>query len=162
MMEPILFAALALVLSLTTYALLGGADYGGGVWDLFASGPSAQRQRATIAREIGPVWEANHVWLIAAVVILFTGFPRAFAAASVSPHVPLLVVRVGIVLRGSAFVFRAYGPKDPRHERLWGRVFAVASTSPHSFSASSSAQLLRGSCPRHLSDRLPTCSSRRG
>jgi cytochrome bd ubiquinol oxidase subunit II len=127
-MEPILFAALALVLSLTTYALLGGADYGGGVWDLFASGRSAERQRATIARAIGPVWEANHVWLIAAVVILFTGFPRAFAAVSIYLHVPLLVVLVGIVLRGSAFVFRAYGPTDPRHEWLWGRVFAVAST----------------------------------
>jgi cytochrome bd ubiquinol oxidase subunit II len=127
-MEPILFVALALVLSLTTYALLGGADYGGGVWDLCASGPSAGRQRATIARAIGPVWEANHVWLIAAVVILFTGFPRAFAAVSIYLHVPLLVVLVGIVLRGSAFVFRAYGPQHPRHERLWGRVFAVAST----------------------------------
>ena len=127
-MEPILFAALALVLSLTTYALLGGADYGGGVWDLFASGPSAERQRGTIARAIGPVWEANHVWLIAAVVILFTAFPRAFAAVSIYLHVPLLIVLVGIVLRGSAFVFRAYGPRDPRHEWLWGRVFAVAST----------------------------------
>ncbi len=126
-MDPILFVALAIVLSLTTYALLGGADYGGGVWDLFASGPSAEQQRATIARAIGPVWEANHVWLIAAVVILFTGFPRAFAAVSIYLHVPLLVVLVGIVLRGSAFVFRAYGPKDPRHEWLWGRVFAVAS-----------------------------------
>jgi cytochrome bd ubiquinol oxidase subunit II len=128
MIEPMLIASLALVLSLTTYALLGGADYGGGVWDLLASGPSAERQRSTIARAIGPVWEANHVWLIAAIVILFTGFPRAFAAVSIYLHVPLLVVLVGIVLRGSAFVFRAYGPKDPRHEWLWGRVFAVAST----------------------------------
>src|SRR5688572_31677612 len=118
MIEPLLIASLALVLSLTTYALLGGADYGGGVWDLLASGPSAARQRATIARAIGPVWEANHVWLIAAIVILFMGFPRAFAAVSIYLHVPLLVVLVGIVLRGSAFVFRAYGPKDPRHEQI--------------------------------------------
>jgi cytochrome d ubiquinol oxidase subunit II len=128
MSEPLLFVALALVLSLTTYALLGGADYGGGVWDLLARGPTAARQRATIARAIGPVWEANHVWLIAAVVILFTGFPRAFAAVSIYLHVPLLIVLVGIVLRGSAFVFRAYGPNDPRHEWIWGRVFAIAST----------------------------------
>ena len=128
MIEPLPIAAFALVLALTTYALLGGADYGGGVWDLLASGPTGERQRATIARAIGPVWEANHVWLIAAVVILFTGFPRAFATVSIYLHVPLLVVIVGIVLRGSAFVFRAYGPKDPRHEWLWGRVFAVAST----------------------------------
>ncbi len=128
MIEPLLLASLALVLALTTYALLGGADYGGGVWDLLASGPTSERQRATVAQAIGPVWEANHVWLIAAIVILFTGFPRAFAAVSIYLHVPLLVVLVGIVLRGSAFVFRAYGRRDPRHEWLWGRTFAVAST----------------------------------
>jgi cytochrome d ubiquinol oxidase subunit II len=119
---------MVLVLSLTAYALLGGADYGGGLWDLLASGPTAAGQRATISHAIGPVWEANHVWLIVAIVIVFTGFPRAFAAMSTYLHVPLLLVLIGIVLRGSAFVFRAYGPDDPRHERFWGRVFAIAST----------------------------------
>ena len=128
MMEPVILLALALVLSLTAYALSGGADYGGGLWDLLATGATAERQRATIAHAIGPVWEANHVWLIVAIVIVFTGFPRAFAAASIFLHLPLLLVLVGIVLRGSAFVFRAYGPDDPRHERFWGRVFAIAST----------------------------------
>jgi cytochrome d ubiquinol oxidase subunit II len=126
--DSLLVLSFALMLSLTTYALLGGADYGGGLWDLLATGSTAQRQRATIAHAIGPVWEANHVWLIVAIVILFAGFPRAFAAVSTYLHVPLLLVLVGIVLRGSAFVFRAYGPPDPRHERFWGRVFAVAST----------------------------------
>jgi cytochrome bd ubiquinol oxidase subunit II len=119
--------AMVLVATLTSYALLGGADYGGGLWDLLATGRTADRQRATIARAIGPVWEANHVWLIVAIVILFTGFPRAFAAVSTFLHVPLLLVLVGIVLRGSAFVFRAYGPADPRYTRFWGRMFAVAS-----------------------------------
>jgi cytochrome d ubiquinol oxidase subunit II len=75
MADPITLLALTLLASLTLYALLGGADYGGGVWDLLASGPSAARQRRTIARAIGPVWEANHVWLIVVVVILFSGFP---------------------------------------------------------------------------------------
>jgi cytochrome bd ubiquinol oxidase subunit II len=126
--DPVAVLSLVLVLSLTAYALLGGADYGGGVWDLLASGGTADRQRATIAHAIGPVWEANHVWLIVAIVILFTGFPRAFAAVSTYLHVPLLLVLVGIVLRGSAFVFRAYGPDDPRHARFWGRIFAIAST----------------------------------
>jgi cytochrome bd ubiquinol oxidase subunit II len=120
--------SLVLLLSLTAYALLGGADYGGGVWDLLATGRAAERQRATIAHAIGPVWEANHVWLIVAIVVLFTGFPRAFAAVSTYLHVPLLLVLAGIVFRGSAFVFRAYGPDDPRHERFWGRVFAIASS----------------------------------
>jgi cytochrome d ubiquinol oxidase subunit II len=128
MIDPVVLLSLILVLSLTAYALLGGADYGGGLWDLLASGPTAARQRATIAHAIGPVWEANHVWLILAVVLVFSAFPRAFAELSTYLHVPLLVVLVGIVFRGSAFVFRAYGPDDPRHERFWGRVFAVAST----------------------------------
>jgi cytochrome d ubiquinol oxidase subunit II len=119
---------LALVVSLTFYALLGGADYGGGVWDLLATGRTAERQRATIAHAIGPVWEANHVWLIVAVVVLFTGFPPAFAALSTYLHIPLLLALIGIVLRGSAFVFRAYGPDDPRHRRFWGTIFAASST----------------------------------
>ena len=127
MIDSAILVALVLVLSLTAYALLGGADYGGGVWDLLASGRTAERQRDTIAHAIGPVWEANHVWLIVAIVILFTGFPRAFAQVSTYLHVPLLLVLVGIVLRGSAFVFRAYGRDEPRHERFWGRVFAGAS-----------------------------------
>jgi cytochrome d ubiquinol oxidase subunit II len=125
--DSLVLLSLALVLSLTAYVLLGGADYGGGLWDLLATGPTAERQRATIAHAIGPVWEANHVWLIAAIVMLFTGFPRAFAAISTYLHIPLLIVLVGIVLRGSAFVFRAYGPDDPWYERLWGRTFAGAS-----------------------------------
>ena len=128
MIDSVELLAAALVGTLTAYALLGGADYGGGLWDLLASGRTADRQRATIAHAIGPVWEANHVWLIVAIVMLFTGFPRAFAAVSTFLHVPLLFVLMGIVLRGSAFVFRAYGPDDPRHVRFWGRVFAIAST----------------------------------
>jgi cytochrome bd ubiquinol oxidase subunit II len=128
MIDAVALLSLVLVIALTAYALFGGADYGGGLWDLLATGPTAARQRATIAHAIGPVWEANHVWLIVAIVIVFTGFPRAFAAVSTYLHVPLLLVLLGIVLRGSAFVFRAYGPDDPRHERFWGRIFAIAST----------------------------------
>ena len=67
------------------------------------------------------------MWLIVAVVILFAGFPRAYADLSTFLHVPIVLVLLGIILRGSAFVFRAYGPDDPRHERFWGRVFAMAS-----------------------------------
>ena len=111
--------------ALTAYALLGGADYGGGVWDLLATGRSASRQRATIARAIGPVWEANHVWLILVVTVLFTGFPPAFAWLGTHLHLPITLALIGIVFRGSAFIFRAYGPSS--QEDRWGRVFAVAS-----------------------------------
>jgi len=63
-----------LALSLNAYVLFGGADFGGGVWDLLASGPRRERQRAVIAHAIGPIWEANHVWLILAIVLTFTCF----------------------------------------------------------------------------------------
>ncbi|MRI91629.1 cytochrome d ubiquinol oxidase subunit II [Aggregicoccus sp. 17bor-14] len=109
------------------YALLGGADFGGGVWDLLASGPRKEAQRALIARAIGPVWEVNHVWLIAGVVLLFSAFPRAFAALSVALHVPLTLLLIGIVLRGSAFTFRAYDARGDAVQRRWGRMFSTAS-----------------------------------
>jgi len=128
MIDATILLAFVLLLALTCYAVLGGADYGGGVWDLLATGRTAERQRATIAHAIGPVWEANHVWLIVAIVVVFTGFPLAFSTLSTFLHIPLVLVCMGIVLRGSAFVFRAYGPDDPRHERFWGSVFAIAST----------------------------------
>ena len=117
----------AVMAALTLYALGAGADFGGGVWDLFATGPRAARQRGLIARAIGPIWEANHVWLILAVVLMFVCFPRAWAVLSTALHVPLTVMLVGIVLRGSAFTFRSYGGDDDAGERRWGRVFAMAS-----------------------------------
>jgi cytochrome bd ubiquinol oxidase subunit II len=119
--------ALAMVAAFVLYALLGGADFGGGVWDLLARGERKGEQRALIAHAIGPVWEVNHVWLIAGVVLLFSAFPRAFAALSVALHVPLTLLLVGIVFRGSAFTFRAYDTRGDAVQRRWGRMFSVAS-----------------------------------
>ena len=117
-------AAAAGLVGLMAYAVLAGADFGGGVWDLFATGPPARRraQRDAIAHAMGPVWEANHVWLIFVIVLLFTCFPRGYAALVTALFVPMHLVLIGIMLRGAAFVFRAYGPR-----RLWGAVFGVAS-----------------------------------
>ncbi|MEO5816922.1 MAG: cytochrome d ubiquinol oxidase subunit II [Gemmatimonadaceae bacterium] len=117
----------SLVLGLNAYVLTGGADFGGGVWDLFATGPRKAAQRALIAKSIGPIWEANHVWLILVVVILFTAFPAAFATLGIVLHIPLSLMLVGVVLRGSSFVFRSYGARDKTSQRRWGRVFAIAS-----------------------------------
>jgi len=111
--------------ALNAYAVLGGADFGGGVWDLFAFGPRRERQRELIAEAIGPVWEANHVWLILAIVLLFTCFPPAFARLGTLLHIPLSLVLIGIVLRGSAFTFWRYGADE--EQRHWGVVFAIAS-----------------------------------
>src|SRR5262249_54905210 len=101
----------------------GGADFGGGVWDLLATGPRGERQRPLIEQQIAPIWEANHVWLIVIVVVFFTAFPPAFAVVTTVLHVPLTLLLVGIVMRGSAFVFRSYGSRT----RGWGRAFAIAS-----------------------------------
>ena len=117
----------AVMVSLTLYALGAGADFGGGVWDLLSSGPRARAQRALIAHAIGPIWEANHVWLILAVVLLFVCFPVAWADVSIALHVPLTVMLLGIVLRGSAFTFRSYDDASDAAQLRWGRIFAVAS-----------------------------------
>ncbi len=124
--------AAALLVSLTFYVLFGGADFGAGVWTLFALGPHGSRQRAVIDRAIAPIWEANHVWLIVAVTILFTAFPSAFALISTRLHIPLTVMLIGIVLRGSAFAFRTNDVAPPGQDRppahpFWRFVFAVSS-----------------------------------
>jgi len=116
-----------MLVSLTFYALLAGADYGGGVWDLLARGPRAKGQRDLVAKSIAPIWEANHVWLILVVVVLFTAFPKAYALISTSLHVALLLLLLGIVLRGSAFIFRTNDTTPGQAKWQSGRVFAVAS-----------------------------------
>jgi cytochrome d ubiquinol oxidase subunit II len=91
----------------TFYALLGGADFGAGFWDLFAGG--ARRgwaQRELIEHSIGPVWEANHVWLIFTLVVLWTGFPPVFAAVMSTMIIPLTLAAFGVIMRGAAFAFR--------------------------------------------------------
>lgn len=115
-------------MSLNIYALSAGADFGGGVWDLVASGPRRERQRELIAKAIAPIWEANHVWLILVIVLLFTAFPSAFALLMTQLHIPMTLMLIGIVLRGSAFTFRSYDSRRDSVQRRWGRVFAIAST----------------------------------
>jgi cytochrome d ubiquinol oxidase subunit II len=117
----------AMIVALIFYALLGGADYGGGFWNLFARGARAKAQRELISEAIGPMWEANHVWLILVIVILFTAFPPAFAAISIALHIPLTLMLIGIVLRGSAFTFRAYDSERDNVQRRWSRIFSMAS-----------------------------------
>jgi cytochrome bd ubiquinol oxidase subunit II len=123
---PEVLAAI-LAFSLNAYVLFGGADFGGGVWDLLASGPRRNRQREVIAHAIGPIWEANHVWLILAIVLTFSCFPAVYARLGTVLHIPLTLMLVGIVLRGSAFTFRTYDTQHDTAQRRWGRIFASAS-----------------------------------
>lgn len=126
--NPWALAVLGVVaVALTAYVLLAGGDFGGGVWDLLASGPRKREQRNLVAHAIGPIWEANHVWLILVLVLLFVGFPKAFSTLSIVLHIPLTLMLVGIVLRGSAFTFRAYEIEPDAAQRHWGLLFSGAS-----------------------------------
>lgn len=119
--------AAAMFAGVIAYALFGGADYGAGVWDLTAGrDDTAARVRRQIDRSIGPVWEANHVWLIFVIVMLWTGFPRAFSAIMTTLAVPWSLAGLGIVFRGGAFVFRKASPTY-RQAQLHGAVFAASS-----------------------------------
>ncbi|OQW32323.1 MAG: hypothetical protein A4E19_20065 [Nitrospira sp. SG-bin1] len=127
-----LMVAAALVGALTFYLLFGGADFGAGIWTLFAMGRRGQPQRALIDEAIGPIWEANHVWLIIAVVILFTAFPPAFSVISIRLHIPLTVMLIGIVLRGTAFAIRTHDITSRPDgftgaPAIWHRIFAWSS-----------------------------------
>ena len=124
---PVLLILGLLFAALVLYAVLGGADYGGGVWDLLAFGPRAREQRRLIETAIGPVWEANHVWLIFMIVLLFTAFPSVFAALSTALHIPLTLMLLGIVVRGTSFTFRQYDRQDDSVQQRWGRLFAISS-----------------------------------
>jgi len=119
--------AAILLLALTAYAVLAGADFGGGVWDLFASGPRRKAQRIAIAAAMGPVWEANHVWLIFLLVGLFTAFPTVFAVLSTALFLPFTIALIGIILRGAAFTFQAHGEEAVGELAPWGFVFGAAS-----------------------------------
>jgi cytochrome bd ubiquinol oxidase subunit II len=110
----------------TLYAIFGGADFGAGVWDLLAGrAQSGDRVRDQIDRSIGPVWEANHVWLIFVLVVLWTAFPTAFSAIMTTLYIPLALAALGIVLRGSGFAFRHALPGSAQGPAT--RVFGVAS-----------------------------------
>jgi cytochrome d ubiquinol oxidase subunit II len=119
-------AAVLLLIS-TAYAALAGADFGGGIWDLLAGSTSRGAEpRRRIERSITPVWESNHVWLVIALVVLWTGFPAAFAAIFTTLFVPLSVAALGIVLRGAGFAFRAQ-VRPVRWQMVAGGTFALSS-----------------------------------
>ena len=144
-MDVALIALIVFWWALITYAVLGGADFGAGVWDFFAVGRLADRQRTLINHALGPVWEANHVWLIFLIVGLFSVFPSAFSALSIALFFPFTIALLGIVLRGAAFIYRYYAVKATgRFARLWGRVFSISSVVTPCFLGASAAAVASG------------------
>ncbi|HEV7346998.1 cytochrome d ubiquinol oxidase subunit II [Telluribacter sp.] len=114
---------LILGVSFILYTILGGADFGAGIVETFA-GKKGER---IISKALAPVWEANHVWLILAIVILFTAFPLVYSTISVVLHIPLMIVLIGIVLRGSFFTFRHYDIGHSGTHKYYTAVFKVSS-----------------------------------
>jgi cytochrome d ubiquinol oxidase subunit II len=139
--------AVVLLIGATAYAVFGGADFGGGIWDLLAGGAErGERPRELIDRAITPVWEANHVWLIFCLVVLWTGFPRAFAAICSTLVVPLGLAALGIVLRGSGFAFR-HVVEALAHRRAFGAMFAISSLITPFFMGASVGAIAAGRVP---------------
>jgi len=114
-------------IGMTAYALFGGADFGAGIWDLLAGGAQrGRRQRDFIEHSLAPVWEANHVWLIFVLVVLWTAFPKGFAAVASTLYIPLTLAALGMIARGAAFAFRK-SIEGPSVQRLFGAAFAFSS-----------------------------------
>jgi cytochrome d ubiquinol oxidase subunit II len=130
------------------YALFGGADFGSGFYDLTAgSGPQGAELRTLVDHSIGPVWEANHVWLIYVLVMWWTGFPTAFAAAMTTLFIPMMLALAGIVLRGAGFAFRKYA-ETYAQARLFGVIFAGSSLITPFFLGAVAGGIASGRVPR--------------
>jgi cytochrome d ubiquinol oxidase subunit II len=123
------FLIFFLAMSVLFYVLFAGADFGAGILEVFmsAEGKVSKESRDLVSRAMAPVWEANHVWLVLAVVIVFVAFPQLYLDLSTYLHLPMMAVLVGIVARGSAFTFRYYDTVDARYTKIYTRVFSLSS-----------------------------------
>lgn len=117
------FIVIVLSIAFFLYAILGGADFGAGVLELFTGNKSIK----PIYKAIAPVWEANHMWLILAVVIIFNGFPNIYAEMSTSLHIPLFIILIGIIMRGTAFTFRHYDTHEDESHKYYHFFFRTSS-----------------------------------
>ena len=139
--------AAVLWVGVTLYAVFGGADFGAGFWSLLsARGERGEGPRALIAWAIGPVWEANHVWLIFVLVVLWTAFSAAFAALMSTLFIPLSLAALGIVLRGSGFAFHQVASRT-RYRRLAEDIFAVSSVLTPFFMGTAVGAIASGRVP---------------
>src|SRR5437899_537734 len=154
---PLVFALIGLVL----YTVLAGADFGAGAWQLLAGrGAAGERTRDHAHRSMGPVWEANHVWLVFVLTVMWTAYPTAFGSIASTLSVPLLLAAIGIVIRGAAYALRT-GAQTPRELRAIDGASAISSiVIPFGLGARAGWQRRRGPvlqlAESHLgADRLP-------
>jgi cytochrome d ubiquinol oxidase subunit II len=113
--------------ALLLYLLLGGADFGAGIIEMFTTEDNKAKARKIMYEAIGPIWEANHMWLIIAIVILFVGFPTIYATMSIHLHIPLVIMLMGIIARGTAFAFRNYDAVIDNMQKVYNKIFVYSS-----------------------------------
>jgi cytochrome d ubiquinol oxidase subunit II len=151
-------ALVILIVALAAYAVLGGADFGAGFWDLTAGGARrGARMRGLVHRSMGPVWEANHVWLIVVLVVLWTCFPHAFGPIMETLYVPLFLAAVGIIFRGSAYALRGEAASISE-ARLLGSVFALSSVVTPFFLGCAVGAVASGQVPAEGDPGIPFSS----
>lgn len=142
----------------TAYALFGGADFGAGFWDLVAGGARrGERQRRLIEHSIGPVWEANHVWLIFVLVVMWTCFPSLFGAVASTLYIPLTLAAFGVIARGSAFAFRK-AVVATWQQRIFGAAFAFSSVITPFFLGAAAGAVASGRVPPGIGAGPPVAS----
>lgn len=133
-------------ISLVFYTLLGGADFGAGIIELF----TGDQGNETISKAMAPVWEANHIWLIIALVILFNGFPEAYVIFSTALHIPILIILLGIICRGAAFTFRHYDAIKDGSQKWYSLIFRYSSVLTVLFLGLTMAALFGGTIPASM------------
>jgi cytochrome d ubiquinol oxidase subunit II len=138
--------AILLWLAIIVYASLGGADFGGGIWYFFTfgKGKKADQERDIISSAIGPVWEANNVWLVYLIVGLFTAFPIVAATLATALFIPFSLILIGVVLRGASFAFEAHILSSTGIRQAWGRGFSASSVFAPFFLGASAAAVASG------------------
>ena len=141
-------------IAILLYLLLGGADFGAGIIELFSRKSERATTRKTMYEAIGPIWEANHMWLIIAVVILFVGFPVIYTTVSVYLHIPLVCMLLGIIARGTAFVFRNYDAVRDDMQKLYSSIFVYSSLITPFFLGIIAASAVSGAIDRDANDFL--------
>ena len=150
----IYFILAVLFVGILFYAIFGGADYGAGILELAKGRKLRQEQSKAIYKAIGPVWEANHVWLILVLVIMFNNFPAIFYEISVKLHIPLSLILVGIIVRGTTFTFRHYDVYQSKGHELYDLSFAYSSAWTTFWIGVTVGSLIHGQIPEHPKDFL--------
>lgn len=114
-------------ISICLYVITGGADFGAGIIELFSKKSYRDKTKKIMSKSIAPIWEANHMWLIIAVVVLFVGFPTIYTTVSTYLHIPLVLMLIGIIARGTAFTFRNYDAVDDNWQKIYTQIFYYSS-----------------------------------